>query len=152
MILLLGGGLPALAVAHFGFCSSTSNACRQAETLSHLLSREQHSTYRLFFSFHSVLKFWAVIVIYFFNWYIFLTLKEFVDRQWKEQKKSVKLKSQCICTVSLFKMIRGFIKTVMQKHEVAQSVTDRLYFEMNLLFVASSLYCLVCESPKGKWK
>lgn len=62
------------------------------------------------------------------------------------------LRASASALFSLFKMIRGFIKTVRQKHEVAQSVTDRLYFEMNLLFVASSLYCLVCESPKGKWK
>lgn len=38
MILLLGGGLPALAVAHFGFCTGTSGASGYRAAFSLLLS------------------------------------------------------------------------------------------------------------------
>lgn len=89
MILLLGGGLPALAVAHFGFCSGTSNACRHRVARSHLVSREHQDAYFPFFSFHSFLKFWMVIII-------FLTVKYLVDRQLKEQRRTVKCYCQCI--------------------------------------------------------
>lgn len=91
MILLLGGGLPALAVAHFEFCSGTSDACRHgaALSLSHFLSREQNSAYLPFFSLHPFLKFWVVVII-------FLTGKELVDRPWTEQRNTVKCDSQCI--------------------------------------------------------
>lgn len=124
MILLLGGGLPALAVAHFGLCSGTSNACRHRVALSHLVSWEHQCAYLPFFSFHSFLKFWVVIII-------FLTTEDLVDRQWKEQRKTVKCDSQCIHYHRL-RWYMGAKKTLLKQQNLKLGVRDRLCLQLYL--------------------
>lgn len=88
MILLLGWGLPALAVTHFGFCSGSSDACRHSTALTlspYILSRGHLRAYLDFSAFtHS----WTSERSSLFFWQ-----GELVDRPWTEQRNTVKCAS-----------------------------------------------------------
>lgn len=154
MILLLGGGLPALAVAHFGFCSGTSDACRHsaALSLSHFLSREQRSAYLPFFSLHLFLKFWAVVII-------FLTGKALVDRAWTEQRNTVKCDRQCI----YYHCSRWFVGSLKLRWSsktwswvivivfLLSSVTERVYSFRWFRIVCSTLSITIIWTSQLSW-